>query len=194
MDHAAPRAEHSDQPINTQHGIAQFVAASKGFLALLGFMEPKEDMSARARAFQLAMDSALSRVPPDMQAIANAPSWLALPVSEQVQLIMAVGAVVHAPALAVSLNGTLLHDIAALIGEAKLDHILHTVDPDQSKDQQDLTLQQIKTDGQSILLATLQASLRAPLMEGNYFKLTDANMIEKWQPHAKNILAQAENV
>ncbi len=195
MEQAGHRAKQSDNPHNEQRGIAHFVAKSKNILALMGFMQkPENGISARAYAFKLAMDSALSRMPPDLEAIARAPAWLALSVEEQIQLILTIGTLVHAPSLAVSLNGALLHDIAARIGEVKLDLILHTVDTNRTNDQPELALNQLEADGQSILLATLAPTLRLPLMEGIYFRLANANMIEKWQPHAKALLSKAEDL
>ncbi len=183
---------NAEQAQTIEHtGIKEYAATSRG---ILGLIDPARDadISARAAEFRKAMEAARLKLQPDLEAIAKAPRWLALPLEAQTRLILIVGTLANANSLAMSLDGPLLQQIAKRLGDAKLDEILQFTSPIQIHRSENLTFQQIESDGQAILLATVPPSLRPLLMAGSYFRLANETQIMRWQSQSLSLLERGE--
>jgi hypothetical protein len=174
-----------------QPGIAEYAATSKGILGLTGSTQ-EDDISSRAAEFRKAMEAARLRLQPDMEAIAKAPRWLALPLEAQTRLIIIIGTLANAKNLAISLDGPLLQQIAKRLGDTKLDEILQITSLTPKYKHQNLTFEQIESDGQAILLASVPPTLRPLLMAGSYFRLADTAKIALWKDEFQTLLEHGE--
>jgi hypothetical protein len=178
--------------ISEDMNINSFSSKSEGLLVHTNTSED-HDLSARAIAFQRALKKAEYNVTPKFDDIIRAPSWLARDIKDQIRLGYIIGARIHAASLAHSVDAALLRSVSEKISESTLDEII-ALGETLSESRSSVSLLEIASDGQSVLLATLPKSLQTILIGSTYFRQADSVKIQVWSDKALELLAESDTL